>query len=200
MAGPILFEQSRQRPVGQDPPAGLTSRTVIGFTIGVPDSLKRAPADRTRLAEPAMDGHFGTEGGHILGERVARLGAKPIKPFLEHLTGRLIKPAAFVGRQLPGEREGREPGTMKNLIGVGVAYPTEQVRVGQGPLERVVLLAEGRLNPSTSRSGLSRPPGSCAWSVCSPRTRWRPARCLEPASVSSSDPAAKSKAASDDCP
>ena len=47
-------------------------------------------------------------------------------------------------RQARGQRGGRQPGGMQNLVGVGIADSAEQVRIGKRALQRVVLRGQPR--------------------------------------------------------
>src|SRR5947209_15979696 len=51
---PILFEQQRQRPVGQQPATRLALGTIIRFVARIPNPLHLRPANGARLAELAM--------------------------------------------------------------------------------------------------------------------------------------------------
>ena len=126
MTGPIIFQEPRQRTVGEYPPACLTARAVVGFVVGVADPLHRGSADGTRLAEPAVDGHAGTKRGDLLGEIVAGLGSKPVGPLLEDSRHRLAQAFDLVVRQLRGQRQWRQSGAMEDLVGIGVADAAEE--------------------------------------------------------------------------
>ena len=80
MAGPVVLQKPRQRPIGQDPSARLATRAIVCLVIGITNPLDGCAADGTRLAEPAVDGHFGTKGGDLLGESRPRLLPQPIDP------------------------------------------------------------------------------------------------------------------------
>jgi hypothetical protein len=45
----------------------------------------------------------------------------------------------FLASQALRERDGGKPGGMQNLIGISVADSAEQMRIGERPLERMVL-------------------------------------------------------------
>src|SRR5688572_32841435 len=82
-ARPVLLEQPRQRPIGEQLAAGLAHRAVVRLVLGVDDTLHRRPAHRARLAELAVHRHLGPERGDLVGEAVADLGAEPRGPLLE---------------------------------------------------------------------------------------------------------------------
>ncbi len=81
--GPVVFQQARERAVGEDLAAGLAAGAVVRLAVGVADALDRGRAVRAGLAEAAVDGHVGAEGRDALGEAVARLGAEAVDPFAE---------------------------------------------------------------------------------------------------------------------
>ena len=109
MSWPIVFEQPRERAVGEDPPVGLAARAVVRLVIGITDPLHGRAADRARLAEATVDGHLRTERGHLLGEAVAGLGPEPLDPFDEDLTRGEIEPLDLRLRQLLRECQRRQP-------------------------------------------------------------------------------------------
>src|SRR5437899_11284380 len=59
---PVVFQQPRQRPIGQELAARLTARTIIALVLGIDDPLNRRPAHETWLSEPAMHGHLRPKG------------------------------------------------------------------------------------------------------------------------------------------
>ena len=89
----------------------------------------------------------------------------------------------------------RQPGGVKNLVRVRVTDPAEQMRVGQGALDGVVLAAQcGRKFFGSRVQDFETARIVCLEAV-SPRTRYKEACRFDPASVSNSVPAEKSKAA-----
>ena len=139
---PVVFQQARQRAVGEDPASGLASWTVVRLIVGVADSLHGRTAHGTGFPEPAVHRHPRTERGHLLGEAVARLGAQAIRPLEEHLTRGGEEPLGLVLLQLLGQGQRREAGAMEDLVGIGVADPAEEMRIGQCAFERVVPRSE----------------------------------------------------------
>src|SRR4051794_2952697 len=77
---PVLTQQPREGAVGEQAPAGLALGAVVRFVAGVDNALHGSAAARTRLAELAVDGHVGAEGGDLLGESVPRLLLQPRRP------------------------------------------------------------------------------------------------------------------------
>ena len=61
-------EQPRQRPVRQQPAAGLAPGAVVGLVVRVDDALDRRAADRAGLAVPAVHRHPVAERGDLLGK------------------------------------------------------------------------------------------------------------------------------------
>ena len=79
-ARPIGAEQPREAAVGKELAAGLAGRTVVGFVIGVSNTLNGRAATRTRLAKAAVNGHFGTECSHTFGKLFSGLGDEAVHP------------------------------------------------------------------------------------------------------------------------
>ena len=55
--GPVALQESRERPVREESPAGLAAGAVVRFVTGIDDSLDGSPAHRARLTEAAVDSH-----------------------------------------------------------------------------------------------------------------------------------------------
>src|ERR1041385_5250195 len=72
---PIFFEQQGERTIGKQPTTGLTFGTVVGLVIGIADALNFFAADWTGFSKFAVDSHFGSKGGDIFREGIARLVA-----------------------------------------------------------------------------------------------------------------------------
>ncbi len=89
---PVILEQARERPIGEDTALGLATGAVVGLVVGVADPLQRYGADRAVLAITAMYGHLRTECGNFPQEVVTCLKAKPIGPFPEHELGSVEQP------------------------------------------------------------------------------------------------------------
>src|SRR5437762_2581683 len=70
IARPIVLEQARQRPIGQDFAPCLAARAVVGFVVGVHDALHRRAAHgvRPKFAELAA----AASAGMSLRERLWR--------------------------------------------------------------------------------------------------------------------------------
>src|SRR6185436_18570193 len=65
---PVVLEQPREGAVGQEFPASLAARTVVGFVLRPYNPLHRGSTDRAGLSEAAMHRHFGAKGSHLLRE------------------------------------------------------------------------------------------------------------------------------------
>src|SRR6185437_3326093 len=136
---PILLEQAGQGSIGKKPAAGLAARAVVRLVLGVPDALHRTCANGTRQPEAAVNRHVVAEGRYLLGELSARERPQTLRPEpkllargrVQALDLRIIEPAR--------QHDRRQPRGMQNLIGVGVADPAEQSRVGERAFERMVL-------------------------------------------------------------
>lgn len=140
--GPVLLQQARHGPIGEEPSIGLAGRAIVGLVLRVPDPLDGRAADGAGQSEPAVDGHLRPEGGDPLGKGVAHLPPEPIGPLGEHSDERAPKPRALSVGELRGQAERGEPSTVEDLIGVGVPHAAQHPRVGERPLEGVVLASK----------------------------------------------------------
>src|SRR5213080_2431495 len=84
-ARPVLLQEPRDGPVGEEPAPGLTGGAVVHFVFGIPDALHRRPTHGARLAEAAVHGHPLAECSHLFRKRVARLGAQSFHPRYERV-------------------------------------------------------------------------------------------------------------------
>src|SRR5206468_1990301 len=83
-ARPALVQEPRQCAIGEDDAAGLAARAVVAFVLGIDDALHRHAADRTWLAEAAVDGHLRPKCRDSLRECAAGLHAQTLDPFAEN--------------------------------------------------------------------------------------------------------------------
>ena len=120
-------------------------------------------AHGARLAEAAVDGHAVAEGGHLFREAVAGLAAQALGPVVQRLrASRRTAVAISAWSSSLRQRQRRQAGGVQDLVGVGVADAVEQLRIGEGALERVILARQrGARTRRGRRSSTSRPPGSC---------------------------------------
>lgn len=95
----IIFQQSRQRAIGKQFTIGLTSGTVIGFFVRIPNSLNNRAACRTRSTELPMNSHFRSAGLHLLRELITRLMVKQINPMPSGRSNRLEQDFDFSFKQ-----------------------------------------------------------------------------------------------------
>src|SRR5439155_464197 len=94
---PVVLEEPGERAVGEEHAARLAAGAVVGLVLGVDDALHGRAAVGTGLAVAPMDGHAVAEGGHLLGEAVARLRAQAFGPLLQ----RRLRGPASVTRSVP---------------------------------------------------------------------------------------------------
>ena len=87
-----------------------------------------------------MHGHLLAERGHLLRKAVTGLGSQSSEPSAEDRLRRLEEPDDVGGVEAARPRQRRQPGAVQDLVGVGVADAAEEMRIGEGPLQRVVLL------------------------------------------------------------
>src|SRR5215203_3981939 len=102
---PVVAQESGQRPIRQQPPVGLASRTVVGLVVPVANPLHRRAAVGARLPVAAVHRHPIVEGGHLLREALARLAAQPARPLDERGARRVVQPSRLVVAQSAGELE-----------------------------------------------------------------------------------------------
>ncbi len=141
---PVVLQQPRKRAVREKLPAGLAARAVVALVLGVDDSLHRRIAYRAGLAVPSVHGHSLPKGGHGLGKTRSHLAPQDVGPAVQRGARCLVQARDLLGRQRPRQLQGRQPGGVQDLVGIGVADAAEEVRVGEGALERVILAVERR--------------------------------------------------------
>src|SRR5688500_458025 len=141
-AWPVFTKQPRQRPIGEQAAAGLAVRAVVGLVRCVDDPLNRTTAIRARQPVAPMNSHPFTEGGDFFRKLLARLLLKQGDPARKRLVRCLVEPPQFFVGQRRRLLERREARRVENLVGVRVADAAEQMRIGQGAFERVVVLAK----------------------------------------------------------
>src|SRR5262245_32576785 len=78
-ARPVLLEEARQGPIGEQLSAGLAGRAVVRLVLGVDDPLDGRPAHRARLAVAPVHGHVVAERRHLLREALPDLSPDPIR-------------------------------------------------------------------------------------------------------------------------
>src|SRR5438093_6210856 len=140
---PVALEEPGERAVGEQHAARLAARAVVGLVLGVDDALHGRAAVGTGLAVAPMDGHAVAEGGHLLGEAVARLRAQAFGPFLQRGSRGGEEASALVVVELARQLDRREAGSVQDLVGVSVADAGEQAGVGERALQGVILARQG---------------------------------------------------------
>src|SRR5262249_26530590 len=144
MPRPIVPQQPRQRPVGEDSPFGLAAWTIVRLVVRVADALNWRPTHWARLAELAVDGHLRAESGHLLWKAVAHLLAEAFDPLAQHLLRRGKEPCNFFVGQIPRQSERRQLCPVQDLVRVSVADAIEESRIRESPLQRVILAPQRR--------------------------------------------------------
>src|SRR5205085_18668 len=99
----------------------LAARAVVGFVVGVADALDVRAADRAGLTKFSVDGEVRTERGHVTRTRETRaeLLLQTLDPKRQRGPAGIEQPRDLRVADLLRERHGREPGGVKNLVGVG---------------------------------------------------------------------------------
>ena len=116
-------------------------------------------------------------------------------------TRRRVKARDFCVAQATRQLHGRQPRGVQDFIRVGVADAAENVRVGQGALERVVLAREPLGERRQCRVEHFEPTGIERAELRSPRRSMCSDACRrDPASVRIAEPVGKSNAASPTLP
>src|SRR5438067_73596 len=139
---PILFEQARQRAVGEQLTVGLAARTIVGLVVGVADALDGRAADGARFSKFSVHGHLIAERGDLRREIAGRFRSQTIGPFDEHYTRRVEQASNLFFTEAPGVLNRRQPGAMENLVRVGVTNAAERARICKRSLERMILLEQ----------------------------------------------------------
>ena len=138
---PVILQQLRERAVGEQPAFGLAHRAIVDLVLAVDDALHRlcrsagtASPKRPCTAIPSWNAV--TFSGNLSPASSCR---RAVHSASVSMVAR-CRTAMSSARQLPGQLERREPRAMKNLIGVRIADPAEQMRIGERALQRVALL------------------------------------------------------------
>src|SRR5712692_6895045 len=141
-ARPVLVQQAGKSAVGEQASSGLASRTIIGLVAGIANTLDLGTAARARLAIAAVDRHAGPKRGYLLGKCAGRFGPQALGPFDQRRARRVVKPLDFLRSQLLRHRDRRELRAMENLVGIRIADTTENMRVGERTLQRMISRAQ----------------------------------------------------------
>ena len=124
-ARPVFFQQTGQRPIRQQPAAGLTPGAVIGFSGGVANALNRFAANRTGFSIATVDSHVFAKGGHFFRKTIANFLSQPLGPIPQGLSNGMVKSLDLICGQSIGEQDGRQAGMVKDFIGLGIANAAE---------------------------------------------------------------------------
>ena len=90
-----------------------------------------------------MDCHADAKCRDLLRKRCTCVGNQPIAPHLQRPDGAGMETRDLHVSHLRGELRRGHLCRVKNLVRIGVADSAEQMRIGQGALDRVVLATEG---------------------------------------------------------
>src|SRR6478752_4282568 len=86
---PVLFEQSRERAIGEELSVSLASRAIVGLVACIPDSLHWTSAGWTGFPIPAVYCHLIVKGSDLCRKLPMRLLAQAVSPLDENVTCRL---------------------------------------------------------------------------------------------------------------
>ena len=86
--GPVRPQQPGQAAIGQKLPSGLASRTVVGFVVGIANTLDLFATSWARLSVTPVDRHFLAKCSHLFRKISLRLGVQPVYPEPEYVPGR----------------------------------------------------------------------------------------------------------------
>src|SRR5207245_1652566 len=75
-----------------------------------------------------------------------------LDPMVEGLSRRPVQPFDLLRGELRGEPKGRQAGRMQDFVGIRVADPVEQMRIGEGALERMRFTSQGGAELSWRRA------------------------------------------------
>src|SRR5580765_829336 len=114
---PVLAEEPRHRPIGQEPPAGLTPRAVVRLVLGVDDALDGGAADGAGLAETAVDGHAFSPRGYLLRELACRFGRQAVAPADQGVAHRRMESRDLGVVEVARELGGGEARGVEDLVG-----------------------------------------------------------------------------------
>ncbi len=173
----------------------MAVRAVVGLVVGVADALNFVAATGAGLAIASVNGHVWAEGSNLFREICGGFGAKFVDPESEGVAGGIEECLPFGGLQFVGERDGRKFGGVEDFVGVGVADAAEDARVGERAFERAIFGSECGVEGIEIGGENFQAIGIDGVKTVSPTRRCSEARCFVPASVRSSEPLGKSKAA-----
>src|SRR5579871_5285737 len=138
-ARPVRTQQARQTSVRQHLASGLAAGAIVGFFIGVPNPQNLFAAPRTRQPVASVHGHVFAERGDLLRKTLLRLCAQLVDPAPQSLPRRIEQPLPLLVSKFVRLRYGGKLRRVQDFIGIGVADAVDHPRIGQRPLEGVVL-------------------------------------------------------------
>src|SRR5579872_1485221 len=77
---PVVLQEPRERPVGEELPAGLAPRAVVALVFRIDDPLHRRAANGAGQLEAPVHGHGRMERGHLRRKSTAGFGAELVGP------------------------------------------------------------------------------------------------------------------------
>jgi hypothetical protein len=120
----------------------LAVRAVVGFIVGVADALNFVAAAWAGLAIASVNGHVWSKRGHFFWEICGGFGAEFFDPERKRVA-RSGEECLPLGRlQFVCDRDGREFGGVEDFVGVGVADPAENARIGERAFESAIFGGE----------------------------------------------------------
>ena len=139
--GQSPFQEPGQGAVGQYATSRLTVRAIIGLVPLVADPLNGIATHRARSSELAVDCELVAEGGDLTSAResIRESPAEDFDPMVQRFANGTVKAIDLIIIKTAGQHDWREACGMENLVAVGVADAAEKSRIGQRPLERVIL-------------------------------------------------------------
>ena len=89
-----------------------------------------------------MNVHLFPKRRHLLRKFPTRFFAQHFRPRIQRLPSRLIQPIDRFRLHPPRQRNRRKLRLKKYLVGIRIADSTEQMRIGERPLQRVIFRRE----------------------------------------------------------
>src|SRR5260370_30839813 len=93
---PIVAQNSRQRAVGEQFPARLALRAIVGFIRRITNALNFCATARARLLVSTMHRHAFAKGRDFFRKLISRCCTQTLRPVPERLTRGLVKPLEFL--------------------------------------------------------------------------------------------------------
>ena len=194
---PVVLEQARQRPVRQQPAAGLAARAVVALVRRVPIRCTGAPHTGQGCLKRPCTAISGRNAVTFSGNPPRASSSQPLDPQGERRARRVVQAAISASVSDRVSLSGDSRAAWRISSEYALPMPLKQMRIGQRALQRVVLARRApRETPRASRRAARGRPDRAREGRPAPRTRCSDARFFEPASVKSSVPFANSNDAS----